>query len=143
MRGTERQASTSGTDHAGREPRDLAPSLEVIDLAAEAVRLRSEPQWADGDRNSKTFIKSGGLRVVMTSLRAGAALDNDQPDEAVSVDVLDGLVEITAGGASVTVRPGQLATLGGGVPWRIAAAEESVVVLSVGRDDTLQAPSSV
>ena len=143
MHGTERELSTSGAGRAGREPRDLAASLEVVDIEEEAGRLRSEPQWADGDRNSKTLLKAAGLRVVVTTLRAGAVLDNDQPDEAVSVDVREGSIEVTAGGEARDVGPGHVATLGGGVPWRISATEDSVLVLSVGRDATLQRPDSV
>jgi quercetin dioxygenase-like cupin family protein len=127
------RTDTSGTDHSGRPSRTLTPSLEVLDVRAEGVGLLAEPQWTDGDRNSKTLLKSDGLRIVLTALRAGATMDNDDPDEAVAIHALQGSVRVGAAGEDVSVGMGELVCLAGGDPWTITAEADSLLLLSVGR----------
>jgi quercetin dioxygenase-like cupin family protein len=132
MRGVD-DGITTGTDHAGRESRTLAPELAVLDIGAEGVGLLAEPEWSDGDRNAKTLFKSDALRVVLTALRAGAVMENDDPDEAVMIQALQGSVAVHADGDEVSLGTGQLVCLGGGSAWRITAASDSLFLLSVGR----------
>ena len=134
MRGVEDR--TSGTDRDGRPARTLRPALEVLDVGAEGVGLLAEPQWSDGDRNSKTLLKTDSLRIVLTALRAGAVMENDDPDEAVAVHGLQGSVAVRVDTDEVTVGMGQLVCLAGGDPWRIAAASDSLFLLVVGRART-------
>jgi hypothetical protein len=43
-------------------------------LDEEVERLKTEPTWHDGDRNSITLTRRSGLTLVLTVLRAGAVL---------------------------------------------------------------------
>ncbi len=131
--GEQARTDTSGTQHSGRPSRTLVPSLEVLDVRAEGVGLLAEPQWADGDRNSKTLLKSDGLRIVLTALRAGATMDNDDPDEAVAIHTLQGAVRVRAAGQDVAVGMGELVCLAGGDPWTLTAEGDSLLLVSVGR----------
>ena len=137
------RTDTTGSDHAGRSARTLTPSLEAFDVRAEGVSLLAEPQWSDGDRNSKTLLKSDGLRVVLTALRAGAAMDNDDPDEALSIQTLQGSIRIDTGGRSVTAAMGEIVCLAGGDRWTINAESDSLLLLSVGRPRTDPASPAV
>ena len=132
MRGVD-DRTTTGTDHAGRPARALAPQLAVLDIGAEGVGLLAEPEWSGGDRNSKTLFKSDALRVVLTALRAGAEMENDDPDEAVMVQTLQGSVTVRADTEEAALGTGQVLCLGGGTPWRITASSDSLFLLSVGR----------
>lgn len=124
---------TSGTEHSGREARTLSPSLAVLDVGAEGVGLLAEPEWSGGDRNSKTLFKGDGLRVVLTALRAGAVMDNDDPDEALTIQGLQGTITVRVGAEEAAVATGQLVCIGDGTPWRIMASSDSLFLLSVGR----------
>ncbi|HSK52007.1 MAG TPA: hypothetical protein VLA44_04575 [Clostridia bacterium] len=128
--------TTTGTDEAGRPSRSLRPALEVHDLGTEGVGLLGEPQWSDGDRNSKTLLKTESLRVVLTALRAGATMENDDPDEAVAIHGLQGSLAIGVDDGEVTVAAGQLVCLAGGDPWRLTATTDSLFLLSLGRART-------
>lgn len=131
MRGVDDHAS--GTEHAGRPARTLSPALEILDVAGEGQGLLAEPEWSGGDRNSKTLLKSAALRVVLTALRTGAVMDNDHPDEAVTIHGLQGTLTVRVGTQEATVGQGQLVCVGGGDPWRIMAGTDSLFLLSVGR----------
>jgi quercetin dioxygenase-like cupin family protein len=124
---------TTGTEHAGRESRTLSPALEIVDLGAEGVGLLAEPEWSAGDRNSKTLLKSDSLRVVLTALRAGAVMENDDPDEAATIQGLHGTLTVRVGDEEAAVAMGQLVCIGSGTPWRIMSSSDSLFLLSVGR----------
>ena len=132
MPGVEQRRAT-GTDSAARPARSLSPELEVLDLGAEGVGLLAEPEWSGGDRNSKTLLKTETLRVVLTALRSGAVMDNDDPDESITIQGLQGTLTVRVDAEEVTVRMGQLVCLAGGDPWRVHAASDSLFVLVVGR----------
>ena len=119
----------------GRTGRTVRPSLEVLDVGAEGVGLLSEPEWSGGDRNSKTLLKTDSLRVVLTALRTGAAMDNHDPDESITIHGLQGTITVHAADESGTVRMGQLVCLAGGDPWRITADTDSLFLLVVGRSE--------
>jgi quercetin dioxygenase-like cupin family protein len=142
MRGVE-HGRTTGTDETNRESRSLHPALEVLDIGAEGVGLLGEPEWADGDRNSKTLLKTESLRVVLTALRAGASMDNDDPDEAVAIHGLQGTLAVGLDAEEVTVTTGQLVCLAGGDPWRLSAVSDSLFLLVIGRARTQAPPAGV
>ena len=120
---------TSGTDV--RSARPLTRDLLVFDLEREVTQLRSEPQWREGDRNSRTLAKEAELRALLTCLRAGAALDEQDADGRVTVHVLEGRVELRLEDGSEELAAGRLAVLEPGNPWRIHAVEESAVLLTL------------
>lgn len=111
----------------------IVPAFDVLDMGEEGVALLAEPEWADGDRNSKTLFKADTLRVVLTALRDGAALENEDPDETVAVHVLQGELQVRIQSDTSVARAGQLVCLPGGVPWQITAAVDCLFLLIVGR----------
>ena len=111
----------------------IAAAFHVLDLGAEEVALLAEPEWADGDRNSKTLFKAGTLRVVLTALRDGAALRNEDPDEAVALHVLQGELHVGIRSDVTLAGTGQLVCLAGGEAWQVTAAVDSLFLLVVGR----------
>jgi quercetin dioxygenase-like cupin family protein len=101
------------------------------------VAVLTEPQWSGGDRNSKTLLKTESLRVVLTALRAGAVIENDDPDEAAAIHALQGTITLRVDAEEVPVQKGQLVVLAGGDPWRLSAASDSLFLLVFGRARTI------
>ena len=116
-----------------QRPAGIVPAFDVLDVGEEGVALLAEPEWADGDRNSKTLFKADPLRVVLTALRDGAALQNEDPDETVAVHVLQGEIEVRIQSDASVARAGQLVCLPGGAPWQITASVDSLFLLILGR----------
>lgn len=125
--------TTSGSEPAGRPAHSIRPTLDLVDLSDERRGLMDEPQWTDGDRNAKTLLKADSLRVVLTALRAGAVMENEDPDEPVAVQGLAGSIEIEVDGERATIEAGRLATLAGGSAWTLRATADSLVLLVLGR----------
>jgi quercetin dioxygenase-like cupin family protein len=116
-----------------QSPAGNAQAFDVLDIGSEGVALLAEPEWADGDRNSKTLFKADTLRVVLTALRDGGILRNEDPDEAVAIHVLQGELQVRIQSNASVARTGQLVRLAGGETWQITAAVDSLFLLIVGR----------
>jgi quercetin dioxygenase-like cupin family protein len=116
-----------------KSPAGIVSAFDVLDMGQEGVALLAEPEWADGDRNSKTLFKADTLRVVLTALRGGAALQNEDPDETVAVHVLQGELQVRIESDTSVARAGQLVCLPGGEPWQITASVDSLYLLILGR----------
>jgi quercetin dioxygenase-like cupin family protein len=121
--------STSGSDT--REPRVLMDRLLTFDLHAEIRRLRSEEQWTDGDRNSVTLAKDVDFRVLLTVMRRGATLDENDGDARASIQLIAGQAMLDAAGHSTELRAGQLAALDKGEAWNLTATEDSALLLTL------------
>src|SRR4051794_6150423 len=88
--------SPGGSDT--RAPRTMIEPLMQFSLEVEADSLRLEPEYREGDRNSRTLAKETDLRVLLTVLREGAALDEQDGEERATVQVVDGTATIEVAG---------------------------------------------
>lgn len=80
-----------------------------LDEAVE--RLKTEPAWHGGDRNSITLTKRSGLTLVLTVLREGAVLREHRAPTAVSLHVITGRLILRVGDRSLELGPGEVVTM--------------------------------
>ncbi len=118
-----------------RESRALMEPLLVFDLRAEIERLRGEPLFEGKDRNSMTLAKELDFRVLLTVLRAGAALDEQDGEGRMSVQLLEGAATLDVRGGSTPLAQGQMATLDAGTPWLLRATSDSALLLTMAAPD--------
>jgi quercetin dioxygenase-like cupin family protein len=110
-----------------------APALSVLDVGGEGVALLTAAEWTDGDRNSRTLFKADTLRIVLTALRANAEMRNEDPDEAVAIQPLQGELSVRVGNQEIPATTGQLVCVGEGETWEVRASADSLLLLIVGR----------
>jgi quercetin dioxygenase-like cupin family protein len=129
--------SALGARAADDADRPVAASANAaapgVDLPAVIAGLLASPEWATEDRSSVSVLQTSLLRVVVTALHAGATLHNDHPDEVMTIQGLQGEAEIAVNEAGATLPQGGLVAVPGGVPWRLAATTDAVVLLTVAR----------
>jgi quercetin dioxygenase-like cupin family protein len=117
--------------------RDSVPTLSeasptaVFDVGAQldAVRLQ-DPAQAGTDR-TVVFLKTDSLRVIFRSLSAGAELSTHKAPGPITVQVLDGHIEFTAGTQTTPVRKGEVLALESGVPHSVKALSNSAILITV------------
>lgn len=130
-----------------RDTKRLTGPALRFDVAAEVEALRGEPAWDRFDRNARTLVKDGGLRVVLTILKSGAALAEHRVSARVMVQTIHGhlRLHLTAGDTvTVNLPAGQLAVLQPGITHRVEAVEESAFLLTVANledDEEVEADS--
>lgn len=120
---------TSGSDE--REPRPMMQPSMVFDLGAEIERLRGEEEWARGDRASRTLAKEADFRVLLSALKAGARLTEEDGDARVSIYVVDGSARLDVDRAEQDLGAGALAVVDAGVPWSLTADGDCSVLLTL------------
>jgi quercetin dioxygenase-like cupin family protein len=103
----------------------------LIDLGEEAASLLGEPQPESRDRNSRTVATTDRVRVTVTALEAGAELGSEESDDTLVVQALRGQLSLHVDGMDVDLRAGQLATVEEPAAWRIRAATDSVLLITV------------
>ena len=122
--------TTSGSDE--REPRPLREPLMRFELQAEVERLANESEWNEGDRNAIVLEKDARLRVLLTTLRTGAIIGEDDIDGPFTVQVLTGAVVVKRGDRSIELAEGDLATVEPGpAAWAVKALDDSAILLTI------------
>lgn len=137
-------SSSDDTRAAGRhEPVEAATTgviagasraaAAAVDLGAVVAALFSTPEWQSESRSSCALLHTPELRVVVTALHAGATMHNDDPDEAVTVQGIQGSAVVLINDASADLGEGCLLCVPGGVAWKLSATTDAVVLLTVVR----------
>jgi quercetin dioxygenase-like cupin family protein len=95
----------------------------------EVERLSAEPEWSEGDRDSLTLAKASDVRLVLSVLRPGARIGDEEARGSLAVQTLAGAILVGRGDERVELRAGQLAVLQEGATWWVEAQEQSALLL--------------
>lgn len=117
-----------------REDRTVSGPAVTFVIADELKRLREEPEWISGTRNSVTVVKTSNLSVVLTSVKKDAALCGHEMDGPITLQVLSGVIEFGVAGKPQTLAAGTALALDNAVPHDIKALEDSEFLLTIVRD---------
>lgn len=121
--------ATSGTDTRGSRP--LMEDLMVFSLPAEIDALREEDQYKNGDRNSATLAKEVDFRVLLTVLRSGATLDEQDGEARTSVTVLEGSATLSLEREESDLSEKDVAVIDAGNAWNLRATSDCAVLINL------------
>lgn len=105
---------------------DLPPATPVV--------LEREVAYVPGSVVSRTVAKSKGGSVTLFAFDAGQELSEHTAPFDAFVQVLDGSVELTIGGARVVARAGETVRMPAGIPHAVRAAEAFKMLLIMVRE---------
>src|SRR5438309_1115169 len=89
-----------------------AAPLEVIDLEAETAQVREARPWRVHGQSAKTLVKHEHFRLVLVAMKRGRHCREHTAEESVSVQALDGHVEVhVASGDPIELVGGQVLAL--------------------------------
>jgi len=108
-----------------------ASPMAVFDVGAqlESVRLQ-DPAQAEKDR-TVILLKTDSLRLIFRSFSEGASLPTHKAPGPITVQVLDGHIEFTAGTRTTPIRKGEVLALESGVPHSVKALSNSAILITV------------
>ncbi len=115
----------------------LEVPLRVIRLQSHIATLQAERAWREGDRVAQTLVKEGGLRVVLTLMRAGARLQPHATAGAVTIHCVQGRLRLLSPGHtgdlshSVELIAGELAALDTGLPHTVEAIADCAFLVTI------------
>ena len=108
-----------------------APLWRSLDLEREIHDLRNGASWKTSDRVAKTLIKQGSFRVVLTLMKAGAALKEHRAEGNVSIQVLSGSLHLRIDQDALELHASQMAVLNPGVSHSVEAGMETAFLISI------------
>ena len=111
-----------------------ASTLTAFPLQAMAQQLMTEDAFQTAGRNALTLIHHPHLTVVLTVLKAGAALHEHHSPAPVTLLPLFGEIVLTsaAGSTRLTLDPSTAAVFAAHLPHRVEARQDSAFVLVMG-----------
>ena len=121
--------STSGTET--REARAMIEPLMHFSLVEEIAALRAEAEYRTRDRNSRTLAKETDFRVLLSVLRSGAALDEQDGHARASVLVIEGTARLGIDGDETVLHAGELAVMDSGNAWLLQAQNDCAILLTL------------
>jgi quercetin dioxygenase-like cupin family protein len=108
-----------------------ASPIAVFDVGAQLEAVRRQDQDQAGTDRAVLLLKTDSLRVMFRSLRAGTGLSTHKASGPITVQVLDGHIEFTAGVQTTPVRKGEVLALESGVPHSVKAISNSAILITV------------
>jgi quercetin dioxygenase-like cupin family protein len=113
------------------------PRIEVLKAEltpARPVLLADEIAYAPGSVVSRTVAKGRAGSLTLFAFDAGEELSEHTAPFDAFVQVLDGAVELTIGGAPVLARAGETVRMPANVPHAVRAVERFKMLLSMIRE---------
>lgn len=115
--------------------RSLAGDVLAFDLSEEMQLVRDELA-AGPARIARTLVKEGPLRLTLVGLSPGGAMHEHEAGGPVTIHVLDGELDLNAGGKTQAHRVGALIALDRRVRHAVSSSRGALFLL------TLAAPSA-
>ncbi|NCI48104.1 cupin domain-containing protein [Sediminibacterium soli] len=102
----------------------------ITDINAALNTLMDERGWEETDCNGITLFKTDNITSVLICMHPGSRIGENSIDGTVTLQIVEGEVELTADEEVVTLRTGQLVMLHHEVTHSLLATEETVVLLT-------------
>jgi quercetin dioxygenase-like cupin family protein len=116
--------------------RNDAPTADawvVVALDEAILALAREASNQPEERAARSLFQTSSLGSVLTAVREGGVVHNDQPDETTTIQGVGGECAIELDGQNSTVQAGTFIGIPAGVPWRLVARTDAVVLLTMTR----------
>ena len=114
--------------------RVLDGTYVFVDIPSYIRQIKEEKAWEKNDRNGITVFKSDTLTIVVTGLQKGSGMRDNQTDEFITVQVLDGNVRISTPEGDIDAVKFQQVTFHPQVKHSIEALSESIILLTTVRN---------
>lgn len=111
--------------------RKLRDNLLSFAIDKEIKKLKKESFWLKGDRNSVTLQKNPNLRVVLTSLKKGAALKEHKVAGPITLFVLSGKLKFTVEKKEIKLKKNEMIVLEKAIQHDVEALEDTTFILTL------------
>lgn len=103
--------------------------MALFDVGAQVESIHREGRA--GQDRTVILLKTDSLRLIFRSFSEGASLPTHKAPGPITVQVLDGHIEFTAGTQTTPVRKGEVLALDSGVPHSVKALSNSAILITV------------
>ncbi len=111
--------------------RPLSGTALQFHLRTEIERVKDPAAATGHERHSRTLVKEGALRVTLISLRAGGHVAPHHADGPITVQVLEGDIELGVAGSDHRLLPGDLLVVDKGIEHEVRSQDGGTFLLTV------------
>lgn len=119
---------STGPAHVPPRERFARPAI-VVDLAELAAELRRQP--GAGGHRQQVIYRHGALTCALFVFEAGGLLADHRAAGTITIQGLEGELEVVAEGTVHTLRPGTIITLAPDVPHEVRAPRAGTMILHI------------
>lgn len=131
QRSAERLPATVAVAADGiRIPRAMGGPVLDLDLTTMAEQLSQEGSWSDG-RNSRTLVKHGNFRMILTVMREGACLHRHQARRTVVTQVLSGHIRARVLSKTIDLTKGRFLSMDPHLIHDVEAVVNSAILIMI------------
>jgi len=123
------EGATGGT--TDRPARNINGRVAMVDLYAATTSLRKEPLWQTTNVNAMTLSKEPDIRVVLTTVKAGAVMRQHSVPGTLSVQALSGRIRLNLADQQTELSAGQILILERDILHDVKAIEDSTFLLTI------------
>ncbi len=119
----------------------MSPVRHQISGTELSVRLRDEMQLVRKEltsasgRVARTLVKMGALRVTLVGISAGGELHEHTSPGPITIQILDGAMEVTTHEHKWPLEAGEILTLEARIPHAVASKAGALFLLTVAAAD--------
>ena len=113
-----------------------APFL-TIDLPEFIAQIRNEKIWQERDHNAITVFKDAQLTIVLVAMHPTAEIRTLRPEHLWTAQVLEGSIQLALNEKKITLQKGQMSAVHAGIPYKLQALEESLILLTVAGEENI------
>ena len=110
--------------------RVLDASYVFANLPAFIDQLKEEKAWKKNDRNGITVFKTDVLTIVLSILKEGAKIENNQTDEYITIQMIKGKARVTTPDGDNPIKKNMLVTFHPGVNHSVEALKNSIFLIT-------------
>ncbi len=106
--------------------------IESFPLHAMAEQLMAEGPFDESGRNALSLVRGDEMTVVLTVMKAGAALHEHRAPGPATVVLLSGRIRISAGAEEMPLEPGSAVSFTANLRHAVTAMEDSAFLIVIG-----------
>jgi quercetin dioxygenase-like cupin family protein len=115
--------------HTYLRDHQLSGEALLFDLKADTETVLAEARSSNAGRAARTLVKQGPLRLTIVGFKSGARLADHKAAGPVSIQVLEGALDVAVGQRSEKLDKGRMLVLDADVEHSLTAGSADAVIL--------------
>jgi quercetin dioxygenase-like cupin family protein len=101
--------------------------IDIPDLVEQIIH---EKAWEKNDRNGITVYKTDDLTIVVTALQEGVAMEDNEVNGYLTIQVLEGTLRVNADGEERELYENQMMAFHPGVKHSATAVSDTILMIT-------------
>jgi quercetin dioxygenase-like cupin family protein len=103
----------------------------TFDLTRLVENMKHEKIWTDGELNTMILLKSPAKKIMLTILHEGTEIISNPSDQSVTLQVLEGKLDLRIQNESIELGKGELVTIHKNLRYSFDSLEDTAYLLTI------------